>query len=327
MLTLPWKTKGIVLNAPMPDELDLFEEFVETVLAPGGCNLIVMLIRYRYQFKSHPECQSPNNPLGATDAERIAALCARHSIRLIPKMNLLGHQSEKTADSRDGLLRGHPELDETPDMAEVFYCRSLCPRHPDVKPIVYGLMDEIVCAFKSDGIHIGMDEVFDIGKCDRCKDTPTYKLFTEWTNSLASHNKERGVQTLMWGDRFLNGLETGYGAWEASGNFTDPAIGLIEKDILICDWHYEDRAAYPSVDIFAKAGLRMLVCPWRYRANAEKFIEYAKVHDAGHIEGLLATTWTNAGDVMRYMLRGECRNEKRRDTVAALSATLNWFFR
>ena len=326
MLNIPWKVKGICLSAPKPDELDMFEEFVEKKLAPGGCNLIIMLIRYRYQFKSHPECASPNSPLNEEQVKRVIAICRKHNIRLIPKMNLMGHQSEKTADSLDGLLKGHPEFDETPDLDEVFYCRSLCPSHPDIKPVVFDLMDEMVDVFESDGIHIGMDEVFDIGKCDRCKDTPTYKLFAGWVNALADHNKSRGIQTYMWGDRLLNGLETGYGAWEASGNFTEPAIDMIRKDILICDWHYEDCPAYPSVDIFAKAGLRIMICPWRYQANAEKFIEYAKVNDKGHIEGLLATTWADIGSIIRFMQRDECADETRRDTLSALSQTLDWIF-
>jgi hypothetical protein len=327
MLEIPWKVRGICISAPKPGELELFENFVEQFLVPGGCNLIVLLLRYRYQFKSHPECANPDEPLDAAQAKQIVDLCKKHGVRLVPKMNLLGHQSGKGRDSLDGLLRGHPEYDETPEMDEVYYCRSLCPNHPEVTPIVFDLMDEMIGAFNSDGIHIGMDEVFDIGKCPRCKDTPTYKIFSNWVNTLASHNEASGKQTLMWGDRLLNGLETGYGAWEASGNFTDPAIQSVNKNILICDWHYEDRKDFPSVDAFANAGFKMMVCPWRYRANAEKFIEYAKEHDKGHIEGLLATTWINPGDIMRNILHGKLKEGPRAATVEALSDTLNWIFK
>jgi hypothetical protein len=328
MLDLPWKVKGICLGAPKPGELALFEEFVEKKLAPGGCNLIVMLVRYRYQFKSHPECTSPDSPIGEGDVKRMLEICRRFNIRLVPKMNLLGHQSGKTRDSMDGLLRGHPEFDETPEKDEVFYCRSLCPSHPGVKPVVYALMDELVDVFESDGVHIAIDEVFDLGKCDRCKDTPTYKLLADWVNGLAGHNRARNVRTMMWGDRLLNGLETGYGFWEASGNFTEPAIDLLDKDILICDWHYENRENFPSVEVFAEAGFRMMVCPWRYREHAEKFVGYAKEHDKGHIEGLLATTWMDAGKLMRYMLYGDAGGAEgwEKETLNCLPKTLEWIF-
>ena len=328
MLNLPWKTRGICINAPMPDEIDLFEEFLETKLAPGGCNLIVMLVRYRYQFKSHPECASPNSPLCEADVKRIVAMCGKRSIRLVPKMNLMGHQSEKTRDTMDGLLRGHPEFDETPWMDEVFYCRSLCPNHPGVKQIVLDLMDELAAAFESDGVHVALDEVFDIGKCERCRDIPTYKIFADWVNTLADFNESRGRQTLMWGDRLLNGLETNYGFWEASGNFTEPAINLIRKNILICDWHYENLEKFPSVNIFADAGFKILLSPWRHKANAEKFIEYAKANDRGHIEGVLMTTWMNSGDLMRHMIKGERSDfaDYRKETLEALPKTFEWVF-
>ena len=321
-----WKTRGICISAPTSQDLDLFEEFVDTFLVPGRCNLIVMLMRYRYQFIKHPECVNSNDPLNAVQVKRIVDLCRKRNIRLVPKMNLMGHQSERNSDTMDGLLKGHPELDETPGIKEVFYCRSLCPSHPNTKPIVTDLINEITEAFETDGIHIGMDEVFDIGKCDRCKDIPTYKLFAAWVTALAEHNRSHGLQTLMWGDRLLNGLETGYGAWEASGNFTEPALHLLSRDTLICDWHYEDCVTYPSVNIFADAGYRMLVCPWRYRANAEKFIRYAQANDKGHIEGTLATTWIPSGDIMRFMLRGFPTEGKKQDTLQALSETLHWMF-
>jgi len=204
MLEIPWRVRGICLGAPMPEDLDVFEEFVEKKLAPGGCNLIIMLIRYRYQFKSHPECANPDGPLNEAHVKRIVAICRKHNIRLIPKMNLLGHQSEKTADSFDGLLRGHPEFDETPEMKEVFYCRSLCPNHPDVKPIVFDLMDEMVDVFESDGIHIGLDEVFDLGKCDRCKDTPTYRLLAGWVNARITQGYLRSAFNYIGLDFYVN---------------------------------------------------------------------------------------------------------------------------
>jgi hypothetical protein len=311
----------------MPEDIGLYEEFIEKVLAPGGCNLIVMLVRYRYQFKTRPECVNPNGPLSEADVKRIIAICRKHNIRIVPKMNLMGHQSEKTKDSLDGLLRGHPDFCETPDMDEVFYCRSLCPKHSDIKPVVFDLMDELTGVFEADALHIGMDEVFDIGKCERCKDTPTYKLFAEWVNALADHNRKNGVGTFMWGDRLLNGMETGYGPWEGSGNFTEPAIKLLDKDITICDWHYEDMTKFPSVDIFAEAGFKMLISTFRYKAHAEQFVEYARVHDKGHIEGILATTWMYPDSFMRYMLTGGHNADvKNKESTEALSETLGWIF-
>lgn len=91
-MKLPWKTKGIVLTAPLTKEVDDVVEFIDKYLAPNGCNLIVMQIRYRYQFRLHPECQG-YDPLSYDDIKKLVNICEKHNIRLIPKMNLVGHQS------------------------------------------------------------------------------------------------------------------------------------------------------------------------------------------------------------------------------------------
>lgn len=317
-----WKVRGICINAPLPDEIELFERFVEKTLAPLKINTLVLLIRYRYYFKSHPLCAS-DKPLSGSDAKRISAVCRKFNIRLIPKMNLLGHQSGKNRSSLDGLLRAYPELDETPELDQVYYCRSLCPNHPDVKQIVFDLADEMISAFNADAFHIGCDEVFDLGICPRCRNTPTANLFADWVTLLHDHIAGQGVRTLMWGDRFLNAADSGYGSWEASGNSTENALDMVAKDIIICDWHYEDRPAYNSVDRFGDAGFRILLSPWRYKANASKFIEYAKEHDKGHIDGILATTWGPFGDLARHMLYGDAPGN---ENTANIAETVKYIF-
>lgn len=314
--------RGVCLSVPPRGETDTLIRFIDTWLAPNGCNLIVLLIRYAYAFKSHPECASPN-ALSESEMKKIGAACRKNGIRLIPKMNLLGHQSGKTRDSLDGLLRGHPEFDETPEADEVFYCRSLCPRHPSVKKIVFDLMDELVEVFDADGMHIGCDEVFELGQCGRCKDKAADQLFADWVNGLADHLAARGVQTFLWGDRLLSAGETGYGTWEASGNGTEAAIDRLRRDIVVCDWHYENCETYPSVDIFTKRGFPMLVAPWRSRANAEKFLDYAAAHGGENLKGFLGTTWVGSAALARYMMDGTaCADEN----VPRVAETLHMLF-
>ena len=314
--------RGVCLTVPPQGETETLVRFIDTWLAPNGCNLIVLLIRYAYQFRSHPECASPN-ALSEAEMKRIADICRKNGIRLIPKMNLLGHQSGKAKADLDGLLRSHPEFDETPEAEEVFYCRSLCPQHPAIRPIVFDLMDELIEVVEADGMHIGCDEVFALGHCSRCRDWTTADLFAGWVNGLADHLTERGVQTFMWGDRLLSAEKTGYGTWEASDNGTDTAIGKIRRDIVICDWHYENCETYPSVDLFTEYGFPMLVAPWRSRKNAEKFLDYAAAHGGENLKGFLGTTWTGSAELARYMLDGEaCADEN----VPLVAETLRMLF-
>lgn len=318
-MKLPWKTKGIVLTAPLTEEVDNVVKFIDEYLAPHGCNTIALQIRYRYQFKRHPECMG-YDPLSEADVKKLVAVCKKNGIRLIPKMNLHGHQSglpntptdgilhghhEKINDIRDGLLRAYPDLDEQPD-EPAYYSRSICLTNPLVKIILFDLIDELLEVFEADAMHIGCDEVLNIGLCPECKKYSNAKLFGDWVTAVHDHLASRGARMLIWGDRFLNSAETGYQEYESSANGTDPAIDTVPKDILVCDWHYEKTpTVYPSVDIYHEKGFEMLISPWRVRANTDQFIKYAIEHDKGHIAGILLTTWCGSGDLARHMLYGE----------------------
>ena len=66
----PWKTKGIVLTAPLSEEIDDVIKLIDEYLAPRGFNMIVMQVRYRYQFKRHPEVWG-YDPLSLEDVKKL----------------------------------------------------------------------------------------------------------------------------------------------------------------------------------------------------------------------------------------------------------------
>lgn len=319
MYSIPWKSKGIVLTAPQPykNEVRTVAEFIERILAPSGVNLIVLQTRYRYRFQRHPECMG-YDPLSAEDVRLLLDTCRRNGIRLVPKMNLLSHQSgvhnkpsdgilhglsSGSTDFPDGVLRSYPMFAEPTGDAEFVYSKHLCLTHPLLPSLLFDLMDELLDVFEADGMHIGCDEVFFIGNCERCRTKPNSVLFADYINLLTDHLAAKGAETMLWSDRLLDAEESGYrNSYEASCNDTHPAIDLVSKKLLCCDWHYEKYDAYKSVDIFADHGLRMMISPWKQKDNARAFLDYAAAHDRGHIEGYLQTTWCSSGELARHYL-------------------------
>ncbi|MBO5223545.1 MAG: family 20 glycosylhydrolase [Clostridia bacterium] len=315
-MKLPWKTKGIVLTAPLSEEVDDVVKFIDEYLAPRKFNLVVMQIRYRYRFKRHPECMG-YDPLSYEDIKKLLYVCKKNGIRFIPKMNLCGHQSglpnkptdgilhghqDEKYDIRDGLLRAYPEFGEQPHKPQVFYSRTLCLTNNAMKEVVFDLVDELLEVFEADAIHIGCDEVFNMGQCPTCSAVPKYKLYADWINTLSEHVKKRGAKILMWGDRLYSTEETGYHRYESSDTGTHPAREILDKDVIVCDWHYEDYGKFPSIELFANSGFKIMISPWRDKPSAEAFIKYAIEHDKGHIEGLLMTTWCGSGDLAKRLL-------------------------
>ncbi len=263
-------------------------------LAKLGINTLIAEVNYNFAYDSHPELREAN-PVSKEHARRLAQAGKDESIRVIPQFQCLGHQS--WAEHTFALLRVHPEFDETPGQwldNKGIYCRSWCPQHPGVNPIVFDLFDELIETFQADALHVGMDEVFLIASefCPRCKGTDPAARFAQVVNDYHAHLVDkRGVEMLMWGDRLLADADTGYGKWEASANGTDPAADRIPKDIILCDWHYEMLKEYRSVPILLNKGFRVWPGGWRVVENVEALIDYAKPYKNERLLGYLCTTW------------------------------------
>jgi hypothetical protein len=263
-------------------------------LAEMGVNVIVAEVNYNYAYTSHPELRG-DHPITLGRARALAQACRQHAVRLIPQFQCLGHQSWRATTFP--LLVQYPQFDETPEQFphnEGIYCRSWCPQHPEINSIVFELFDELMDAFEANGLHVGMDEVFLIGSehCPRCQGHDPAQLFARAVNDYHAHLVgKRGVEMLIWGDRLLDDVTTGYGEWEAATNGTYPAIELIPKDVVICDWHYTRRDAYPSILLFLQKGFRVWPAGWKDVPATEALIAFAQRYESERMLGHLCTTW------------------------------------
>ncbi len=295
--------RGLYLGAPKPDGVPQLVQFIREALPKEGVNLLVLEIDYRYQYTSHPEVVD-SDALSKSDIKAIVAACRDAKVRLIPLVNLLGHQS--WAEQTFGLLRSHPEFDETPGKYpgnKDIYCRSYCPLHPALHKVVFDLIDELADACEIDAVHVGMDEVFIVADpdCPRCKSRNRAELFAQEVRTLHDHLAETHREMWMWGDRFIDGAVTGVGEWEGSENGTASAINLVPRDIVICDWHYDSAPA--TAIRFAVEGFRVLYAPWRQTDVAMgelDLIRSVRAHAdstiAPRMLGVLQTTWGGAAE-------------------------------
>ena len=305
--------RGLAIEAPSSRGLNDFLKFVEGDLVPAHFNLLILRVDWNYAYETHPELRD-ENPLTKEDVKRIVAVCKTRGIRLVPQINLLGHQS--WAKQTHALLREYPEFDENPSVKtenytqwpnpEGLYCKSYCPLHPHVHDVVFDVVDELCDVFEADAFHAGMDEVFYIGEkeCPRCNGKDKAELFAGEVTLIRNHLAEKGRQLMIWGDRLLDGRTTGLGEWEASYNYTWRAIDMIPKDVFICDWHYE-RADLTGV-YFAMKGLPVATCGYRNPSICEqqirdmvRFRKQCPEETAGRLQGYIHTIWSGAGQFIR----------------------------
>ena len=309
----PFPVRGFCIEAPNRADLKSFIRFIDEELAPRRVNTLILRVDFNYTFKTHPELRD-SGALTAKDVQSLVSTCKKHNIRIIPQINLLGHQSWE--GKLNNLLKKYPGFDETPKVkmpadyvwpnSDGLYCKSYCPLHPDVHKVVFDLVDEICTAFKADAFHAGMDEVFYIGhdSCQRCAGRDKAELFAGEVTLIRNHLQEKGRQLWIWGDRLIDGSTTGLGMWEASYNNTWRAADLIPKDVVICDWHYERADQTPVY--FAMKGLTVVTCPWRMPdvavAQAEdmvKFRQRATPEMSDLYAGIVQTVWNSSSSFLK----------------------------
>ncbi|NQU84238.1 MAG: family 20 glycosylhydrolase [Mariniphaga sp.] len=323
-----YAVRGLCIAAPSVNSVDEFVEFIDDELAPSGLNTLILRIDFKYKYESRPELVG-GNPLSKEDVKKLVAVCKKNNINLMPQVNLLGHQS--WASSVGKLLEAYPEFDETPEVEfpedykwpndDGLYCKSYCPLHPEVHNVVFDIVDEITEVFEADGFHAGMDEVFYIGheQCERCYGKDKAELFAGEVNKIRGHLNASGKKLWIWGDRLIDGKETGIGLWEGSYNNTHQAIDLIAKDVVICDWHYE--RAHPTSVLFAAKGLTVVTCPYRKSEVAleqdkmtRDLIRNASNEMKPRYAGMMQTVWGSASNFMNTW-KGT-GSENRRDASA-----------
>lgn len=300
--------RGFAIAAPKVENVDRFVKFINEELAPRKVNTLILRVDYNYEYESHPELRD-SVALSKEDVKKIVAASQKNNIRIIPQINLLGHQS--WAGDLGNLLEVYPEFDETPhiEMPETYewpnkdglYCKSYCPLHPKVHDIVFDLVDELCDVFEADAFHAGMDEVFYIGneKCPRCAGRDKAELFAGEVTKIRNHLARSGRELWIWGDRLIDGKTTGMGMWEASMNNTHRAIDMIPKDVVITDWHYE--RPHPTAVYFAMKGLKVITCPYRNPqvavAQLENMVRLRQQSSEvmqDRFYGMMQTVWSGA---------------------------------
>ena len=175
------------------------------------------------------------------------------------------------------------------------------------------LFDELIEAFQPKYFHVGMDEVMLFPDAT----TPHYngespaEVFAKAANDYHDYLvKQKGLTMLMWGDRLIDRSKIRYNWMESSSNGTAPAIDMIPKDIIVCDWHYNRMPDYPSIGFFQEKGFRVWPATWKSPSAAMALLDSAKRQAQGdRMLGYMCTTWCDPGDFARAIL-GESENDE-----------------
>ena len=207
------------------------------------------------------------------EVREIVAYCRSRGLEIYPEVPTLSHS--------DYICLAHPELRER---EEDPYPDAYCPNHPDTYPLVFDLLSEIIEVFEPKVVNIGHDELYTVCRCERCRDLRPEDVYTKDIVTLHDWLAERGIRTMMWGDKLLPViLPTGKNYGGAGGIRYRDGVALephpvlfycqtmLPKDIVMLHWYYPFGIEYDYV--FHRNGFPMvygnlkayLVDHWRQR--------------------------------------------------------------
>ena len=182
------------------------------------------------------------------------------------------------------LAEDRAELRDVVPPSRCTHCQGVWLPHEAIEQhLVPASVDTERAALVADGL---------AGFCPRCKGQDPAKLFAKAVNDLHAHVvDERKMEMLIWGDRLLDSKALGYSLWEAATNGTPPAVDLIRKDIIVCDWHYGKSPSYASVPFLLDKGFRVWPSGWQPLEATEAFSAFSRQQKNPRLIGYLCTTW------------------------------------
>ena len=212
---------------PAEDKLDEFYYMVD-MLMHYGYNAIVLEVGGAMEYKNSPEinaywievCKDLYEYSGkATDLQNsqhwlkdsihiengggkvlsqnlVREICAylrAHGLEPIPECPSLSHC--------DYLLAGRTDFAECPADP---YPDTYCPSNPKSYGALFRVLDEVIDVFEPKVLHIGHDEYYVYGMCDKCKGKSAAKIFADDIKKIYGYLSERGIRLMLWAEKLLN---------------------------------------------------------------------------------------------------------------------------
>ena len=286
--------RGLKVYMPAPDDLDSFYRTVD-MLAYYRYNTIIIEVGGAMEYKSHPEinegwidfCREMNRyPDRANEIQNktypwaknsihfengggrwltqdtvrtLVQYCRDRGFEVIPEMPTLSHA--------DYLLMRHRELAErqNDDWPDVY-----CPSNPASYALVFDLFEEVIDVFQPKILHIGHDEYYSIGICDRCKGKSGAEIYAGDIIKLHDFLAERGIRTMLWSEKLIDAIgKNGYHYGGSEERYRHPdgtveivrpatfrSIDMIPRDIIAHHWYHSIQEYFDEE--YLKRGIEMV---------------------------------------------------------------------
>ncbi len=259
--------RGVHFALPSRKDIPFLKKLIKYVWVPMKYNTVFLQLSGVMRYDSYPEindkwtlaCTNYEKgewPMPAhyhflghdiLDKDEISDLCdyiRSFGLEIVPEVESLSHSQYITTafphlaevDPDEVKVTNIYAADEKP---QSFYAHNMCPSHDDYYKIIFALIDEAIELIKPEKyIHMGHDELYIHGKCERCSKKGSAKVFAEEVTRLNDYIKSKNLSMMIWSDMLQNEYYS-----------VPEAINDIPKDVIMLDftWYF-----HPEQDLEVK---------------------------------------------------------------------------
>lgn len=249
------------------------------------------------KYEAMPSLAWRERSFAKSDIKTIVKLARSYGMEVIPMLNHFGHASQ----SRSCYGR-HSVLNSNPRHALLFEPDgwTWCLSNPDTYKLLSELREELyeLCG-EGEYFHLGFDEAYSFGTCEKCKKRVPAELLAEYVNRLTDDLVRHGRRPIIWHDELIKradfvGKIPEHIVANGQSHNTDAALERLDRRVIIADWQYEYRSTgeggheNPTATYFRKMGFDVVLCPWDSTDNIRVLCEDARI---GGAYGVMLTTW------------------------------------
>ncbi|MDD2479082.1 MAG: family 20 glycosylhydrolase [Victivallaceae bacterium] len=267
--------RGVQLDlARQIETVEFIKQFTD-MIADNGYNVLFLYLEGRVRTESFPY-PADNECYTLAQMREVVEYAATRNIEVIPGISLLGHaelflkyqeltEMAELRDGQDGRFWNNNKLD-------------FCPSQEATYSFFEKYLKEVCDIFPSEYFHIGLDEVWDIGYCEKCK--PIASDF--------SGEQQLFLNNLLRCRKILIGLGKRVMMWDDMFEYYWDILEEVPRDVIMVNWqyaadvkHYKGHFANLKVKHvlaeYERLGFKYIIAPSDYSsANVRTFTEYAK---------------------------------------------------
>jgi len=166
------------------------------MLARHKVNTVIIPYTDKFKFERHPKI-SDKQAFTKDEVRKIVATARSLFIDVIPVIQSFGHSANVLVHEEYAHLReGYNNITQ------------FCPLHPGTLEMFKEMAEEVMEVHDSKYFHIGADETYFLGACEKCRKVVAKKgkigLYVDYVSKVCDYLVSRGKIPMVWDDMMCN---------------------------------------------------------------------------------------------------------------------------